>query len=186
MLEEESVFISLKEATQFCNYSQEYLSLRARQGKLKAIKFGKNWVIKKEWLEEYLQKIEEYSRNLDNKKTFKETFPPENLPTEPERLISPVSVGIVFLVVLALSLTTAIIFYSKETFQNVYRNTTPLVVEFNENFNKGASGLSHNFAKEASSYVWAVGGAGDVAVENAIDFLVDAVSLTAASVENAF
>ena len=29
--------------------------MRARQGKLKAVKFGRNWVIKKEWLNEYIQ-----------------------------------------------------------------------------------------------------------------------------------
>jgi len=50
----EENYISLTEATRYCNYSQEYLSLRARQGKLKAVKFGRNWVTKKEWLNEYL------------------------------------------------------------------------------------------------------------------------------------
>lgn len=52
-----SEYISLQEAAKYCNYSQEYLSLRARRGKLKAVKFGRNWVTKKEWLEEYLEKI---------------------------------------------------------------------------------------------------------------------------------
>ncbi len=51
----ENDYISLQEATKYCDYSQEYLSLRARQGKLKAIKFGRNWVTKKEWLDEYLK-----------------------------------------------------------------------------------------------------------------------------------
>ncbi len=51
----ENDYISLTQATRYCDYSQEYLSLRARQGKLKAIKFGRNWVTKKEWLEEYLK-----------------------------------------------------------------------------------------------------------------------------------
>lgn len=54
---EEEKYISLQEATKFCNYTQEYLSLRVRQGKLKAVKFGRNWVTKKEWLEEYFNKI---------------------------------------------------------------------------------------------------------------------------------
>ena len=48
-------YISLQEAVKFCNYSQEYLSLRARQSKLKAIKLGRNWMTTKEWLGEYLQ-----------------------------------------------------------------------------------------------------------------------------------
>ncbi|MDI6603493.1 MAG: hypothetical protein QME57_05345, partial [Patescibacteria group bacterium] len=68
MPEEESIYISLQGATKYCNYSQEYLSLRARQGKLKAIKFGRNWVTKKEWLEEYLKKVKEYNESLKKKK----------------------------------------------------------------------------------------------------------------------
>ncbi|MCK4520795.1 hypothetical protein KAT95_02930 [Candidatus Parcubacteria bacterium] len=48
-------YISLTEAIRYCDYSQEYLSLRARQGKLKAVKFDRNWVTKKEWLDEYLK-----------------------------------------------------------------------------------------------------------------------------------
>ena len=52
----EDTYISLQEAAECCSYSQEYLSLRARQGKLKSVKFGRNWVTKKEWVEEYLTK----------------------------------------------------------------------------------------------------------------------------------
>lgn len=73
-------YISLQEATEYCNYSQEYLSLRARQGKLKSVKFGRNWVTKKEWLDEYLQKVEEY-----NDFKIKEVSPPKNLPVEPSQ-----------------------------------------------------------------------------------------------------
>lgn len=47
-------YISLKEATRFCNYSQDYLKLRSRQGKLKAVKIGRNWVTTAEWVDEYL------------------------------------------------------------------------------------------------------------------------------------
>ena len=49
----EEEYISLTKATEYCDYSQEYLSLRARQGKLKAEKIGRNWVITKKWVEEY-------------------------------------------------------------------------------------------------------------------------------------
>lgn len=48
-------YISLKEATKFCKYSQDYLKLRARQRKLKAVKIGRNWLTKREWIEEYLK-----------------------------------------------------------------------------------------------------------------------------------
>ncbi len=43
-------YISLKDASKLCSYSQDYLSLRARQGKLKAVKVGRNWMTTKEWL----------------------------------------------------------------------------------------------------------------------------------------
>ena len=59
-------YISLQKATELCKYSQEYLSLRVRQGKMKAVKFGRNWVTKKEWLDEYLAKVEEYNNHLQN------------------------------------------------------------------------------------------------------------------------
>jgi len=46
-------YISLKEAPKYCPYSQDYLKLRARQDKLKAVKMGRNWFTTKEWLEMY-------------------------------------------------------------------------------------------------------------------------------------
>jgi len=58
-------FISLKEASALCEYSQDYLNLLVRKGYLKAIKIGRNWVTTKEWLNDYLQRIEtkrEHSR----------------------------------------------------------------------------------------------------------------------------
>ncbi|MBI4101533.1 MAG: hypothetical protein HY443_01035, partial [Candidatus Nealsonbacteria bacterium] len=77
-------YIPLQEATKFCNYSQEYLSLRARQGKLKAVKFGRNWVTKAEWLEEYLGQVEEYGENHlnGNRSVKKMGVVPDNLPIE--------------------------------------------------------------------------------------------------------
>ena len=57
MEKENLQYISLQKATEYCFYSQEYLSLLARKGKLKAVKFGRNWVTTKEWIEEYVEKI---------------------------------------------------------------------------------------------------------------------------------
>ncbi|MCP6727006.1 MAG: hypothetical protein KJI69_03220, partial [Patescibacteria group bacterium] len=57
-------FISLEQATEYCDYTQEYLSLRARQKKLKAQKIGRNWVTTKEWLKEYVESIDGYNRNI--------------------------------------------------------------------------------------------------------------------------
>jgi len=48
-------YISLKEATRYCDYSLEYLSLLARQGKLPAVKFNRNWMTTKEAIESYLK-----------------------------------------------------------------------------------------------------------------------------------
>ena len=85
-------YISLQEATKLSSYSQEYLSLRARQGKLRAIKIGRNWATTQEWLDEYIAKAEavkETYKNGSGKK--KEAYlqakivaPPVNLPVEQE------------------------------------------------------------------------------------------------------
>ena len=48
-------WISLAEATQSAPYSQEYLSLLARLGKLKAKKRGRNWVTTRAAIQEYLE-----------------------------------------------------------------------------------------------------------------------------------
>jgi hypothetical protein len=58
-------YISLQEATEYCQYSQEYLSLRARQGKFKAKKIGRNWVTTKEWIKEYVVSLKQ--NNDENK-----------------------------------------------------------------------------------------------------------------------
>ncbi len=86
MKREKENYISLQEATKYCNYSQEYLSLRARQGKLEAIKLDRNWMTKREWVEKYMAKTEEYNNSLEAlkaknfKKVKKEIWPPANLP----------------------------------------------------------------------------------------------------------
>ena len=54
-LSEDQMFISLKEATEYCDYSQEYLSLLARKGRLAAVKIGKDWMTTKEAVVEYIE-----------------------------------------------------------------------------------------------------------------------------------
>jgi Fic family protein len=51
--EKGSGYMSLREAAKGSPYSQEYLSLLARRGKIGASKIGRNWFIKKEALERY-------------------------------------------------------------------------------------------------------------------------------------
>ena len=78
-------YISLLEASQLSSYSQEYLSLRARQTKLRALKIGRNWVTTKSWLKEYI-KIAESSGNGKHAELelglAKFVEPPLNLPIE--------------------------------------------------------------------------------------------------------
>jgi len=50
-------YISLKEATKYCEYSMEYLSLLARTGKLPAVKIQRNWLTTIEAIEEYVKNV---------------------------------------------------------------------------------------------------------------------------------
>ena len=121
---EEDTYISLQEASKYCSYTQEYLSLRARQGKLKSVKFGRNWVTKKEWLEEYFNKIQK--SNIKNQKFVN---PPENLPIE--KLPVP-KLRFAFVTALVFVLLTAGIVFGKESFKNVYQDLDPVVREISE------------------------------------------------------
>ncbi|MFH0968888.1 MAG: hypothetical protein V1804_00055 [Patescibacteria group bacterium] len=62
--------ISMLEASRLCSYSQEYLSLLARQGKLQSKKIGKRWFTTEEAVSEYLkekrpgEKIADYRKEL--------------------------------------------------------------------------------------------------------------------------
>lgn len=58
-------YIPLREATKYCDYSQEYLSFLARTGKLAAVKFGRNWMTTPEAVDEYLK--EEARSNKERK-----------------------------------------------------------------------------------------------------------------------
>jgi len=49
-------YISLAEAAKGTPYTQEYLSLLARKGKLDSIKLGRNWMVTKKAIDEYINK----------------------------------------------------------------------------------------------------------------------------------
>lgn len=53
---EKEQLISLHEAAELCPHSQEYLSLRARQKKLRAVKVERTWFTTKAWLGEYISR----------------------------------------------------------------------------------------------------------------------------------
>lgn len=55
----DSEYITLAQASKICLYSQEYLSLLARKGRLDAIKFGRNWMISKKALKAYTKSVSE-------------------------------------------------------------------------------------------------------------------------------
>lgn len=56
--------LSLKDASEFTPYSADYLNLLARKGKLRARKIGRDWLVTKPDLFEYLKKqhVESQSR----------------------------------------------------------------------------------------------------------------------------
>ncbi len=54
---EDDYLITLKDIAKFAPYSQEYLSLRARQGKLDAVKQGNVWYSSKRALSEYMKSL---------------------------------------------------------------------------------------------------------------------------------
>lgn len=49
--------ISMFEAAKLCPYEQDYVSLLARRGLLKAEKIGRKWYTTVEWLNDYLKKM---------------------------------------------------------------------------------------------------------------------------------
>jgi len=138
-------YISLQEATKYCKYSQEYLSLRARQGKLKSVKFGQSWVTTRQWLEEYVTKSEEYNKDrkkraLKNKKTNssaekilnKKNIVPSGLPIEKKPLLR---FGFVFFLVFVLLIASVV--FGKESFGYVSRNLSLFVLDFSQGFDIG-------------------------------------------------
>ena len=52
---ERGELLSLADLAKDAPYSQDYLSLLARQGKLSAIKLGRNWLATKKALEDYME-----------------------------------------------------------------------------------------------------------------------------------
>ncbi|PIZ55997.1 hypothetical protein COY23_03630, partial [bacterium (Candidatus Torokbacteria) CG_4_10_14_0_2_um_filter_35_8] len=167
MAEEKSNnYISLQEATEYCSYTQEYLSLRARQGKLKAVKIGRNWLTKKEWIKEYVERVEEYNNNLH---TEKFVALPKNLPVKPLsrrwsffQIRQPrfaLIVGLVFV------LLTAGIVSGKENFKSVFDDLDPYVYPVRDFVVTAAKGIS----KDISNRVKEISQAGDRLVLDSVE-----------------
>jgi hypothetical protein len=135
-------YISLQEATKLCPYSQEYLSLRARQGKLKSVKLGRNWVTTKEWLKEYLEKVEQYQQLIDNQGTKNDKqvlfhSPPGNLPVRHglELNINWGALGSSFVAVLIFALFMSAGVFGKDRLLQTYRDAITHVENVSQNIN---------------------------------------------------
>jgi Fic family protein len=50
-------YISLSQATKYCDYSLEYLSLLARKGRISAVKLNRNWMTTREAIENYIEEV---------------------------------------------------------------------------------------------------------------------------------
>ena len=59
---EEQEVLTLSEASRITSFSQEYLSLLARSGRLAAFKEGRNWRVSRRELESYLEEMEKKRR----------------------------------------------------------------------------------------------------------------------------
>ncbi|MBI2647734.1 MAG: hypothetical protein HYW98_00095 [Candidatus Wildermuthbacteria bacterium] len=55
-------YISLAQAALLVPYSAQYLGLRARQGKIKAVKIGRDWCTRAEWVQEYKTAVRRYKK----------------------------------------------------------------------------------------------------------------------------
>lgn len=133
-------YISLQEATKFCAYSQEYLALRARQGKLKSVKLGRNWVTTKEWLEDYADRVVEYNNSINNIKTKKGEMtkaeakkypPPENLPIVrfPNLKLGLEDMRFGFAAALLLTLILGGVVFEQKNLAKDYNNLLPYIEE---------------------------------------------------------
>ena len=143
-------YISLQDATKFCNYSQEYLSLRARTGKLKSVKLGRNWVTTREWLVDYAGRVEEYNESINNNhekekiarteisRSVKDQIfhsPPENLPIlrSPKIKLNFGTLRPGFAAALVLILITAGGVFGKESFLKTYNDVARVAQNFVRN-----------------------------------------------------
>jgi len=68
MEENSKNYISLFDAAKKCSYSEPYLRLRARQGKLKSLKLGKKWMTTAAWIDDYQARVQAWREQNEAKK----------------------------------------------------------------------------------------------------------------------
>jgi len=157
-------YISLTEAAKLSPYTQEYLSLRARQKKLKAIKIGRNWVTTKQWLDDYVDNADLY-KNGGNKSLGQSSLPepPEDLPIELTtqdlqitRKRVPVSVFAAFrfgfavaMIALLLSFGTA---FGKDGWYRLGRELAGSMQDLGKGFNDASLKMARTFAADVNQF----------------------------------
>ena len=77
-----SGYISLQEASKIFPYSQEYLSLLARRGKIHSKKFGRNWYTTEESVQDYLNYLKTHGLSAILSKAF--------FPSYKDKIVRPV------------------------------------------------------------------------------------------------
>ncbi len=82
-------YISLKEAENYCSYSADYLKLRARQKKLKAVKIGRAWLTKKEWVKEYNENVQVYKETRKHKNEKAESLKGQTQNVKKSSIVQP-------------------------------------------------------------------------------------------------
>src|SRR3989344_4859258 len=81
-------WISMLEASRLCAYSQEYLSLLARRGKIFSKKFGRNWYTTREAIDDYLKTQSVFislPKNIFGRMTAQAGLVSSLTPEEPEK-----------------------------------------------------------------------------------------------------
>lgn len=73
-LKKNKKYISLQEAAWIYGCTQKHMNLMARQGKLKAIKMGRNWFTTFKWLNEYIELTERKKKKKFFVLSFKNSF----------------------------------------------------------------------------------------------------------------
>lgn len=65
--QDKNKYISLVDAAKISPYSEPYLRLRARQGKLKSIKIGRKWMTTAAWLDDYSRRVQDWNDKIKAK-----------------------------------------------------------------------------------------------------------------------
>lgn len=110
-----SKLISMSEAAKVSPYEQEYLSLLARRGELKAEKVGRNWFTTVDWLNEYIS-TKKPSEVISEEKPVKKT---KSAFSEKMMLISFIAF---FMIILVGALIFRVMFKKVSAIENKTKN----------------------------------------------------------------